>query len=66
MYLKQNTITKEQISEYKTTERQLYENFDTLSEEKLNTKSNETVHVRNDVMVTIFKRCRSEKSNRWI
>ena len=66
MYLKQNTITKEQISEYKTTERQLYENFDTLSEEKLNTKSNETVHVRNDVMTTIFKRCRSEKSNRWI
>ena len=66
MYLKQNTITKEQISEYKTTERQLYENFDTLTEEKLNTKSNETVHVRNDVMATIFKRCRSEKSNRWI
>ena len=43
------------------TEREIYEKFDNLCEEELNTKSNETVYVRNDVMTTVIKRCRSEK-----
>ena len=59
--LKTKNLTKEQISEYKIRERELYEKFDNLSEEELNTKSNKTVYVRNDVMTTIIKPCRGEK-----
>ena len=47
------------------TEREIYEKFDNLCEEELNTKSNETVYVRNDVMTTVIKRCRSEKKKRY-
>ena len=59
--LKTKNPTKEQISEYKITEKEFYEKFDNLSEGQLNTKSNKTVYVRNDVMTTIIKRCRGEK-----
>ena len=52
------------------TEREIYEKFDNLSKEELNTKNNKTVYVKNDVMTTVIKRCRGEKkrhkSNRWI
>ena len=59
--LKTKNPTKEQINEYKMTEREIYEKFDNLSEEELNTKSNKNIYVRNDVMTTIIKRCRGEK-----
>ena len=52
------------------TERKIYEKFDNLSEEELNTKSNKTIYATNDVIITVIKRCRGEKkrykSNRWI
>ena len=53
------------------TEREIFEKFDNLGEDELNTKSNKNVHVRNDVMMTIIKHCRGEKKNelkknRWI
>ena len=54
--LKTKNATKEQISAYTITERKHYEKFDNLSEEELNTKSNETVYVRTDVVTTIIKR----------
>ena len=38
--LKTNNHEKEEISEYKITERAFYEKFDNLSPEELNTKSN--------------------------
>ena len=59
--LKTKNPTKEQINKYKMTEREIYEKFDNLSEEELNTKSNKNIYVRNDVMTTIIKRCRGEK-----
>ena len=59
--LKTKNPTKEQISEYKITERELYEKFDNLSEEELNAQSNKIVYRRNDVMTTIIKRCKGEK-----
>ena len=59
--LKTKNPTKEQISEYKITEGELYETFDNLSEEELNAKSNKIVYIRNDVMTTIIKRCRGKK-----
>ena len=63
--------SKEQISKYKIIERKLYETFDNLSEEELNTKSNKTVYIKNDVMTNIIKHSRGKKkkrnkSNRWI
>ena len=59
--LKTKNLTKEQITEYKMTEREIYEKFDYLSEEELNTKSNRNIYVKNDIMTTIIKRCRGEK-----
>ena len=43
------------------TEREYYERFDNLSEKKLNKKNNKEACVRNDVMITVIKRCRGEK-----
>ena len=42
------------------TEREIYEKFGNLSEDKLNTKNNENIYVRNDVMTTIIKRYRCD------
>ena len=53
--------SKEQISKYKIIERNLYETFDNLSEEELNTKSNKTVYIKNDVMTNIIKHSRGTK-----
>ena len=43
------------------TEREIYEKFDNLSEDELNTKSKKNIYVRNDVTTTIIKGCRGEK-----
>ena len=43
------------------TEREIYEKFDNLSKDELNTKSNKNVYVRNNVMTNITKHCRGEK-----
>ena len=44
------------------TKRQIYKNFINLSEKELNTKNNKRTSVRNDVMTTIIKRCRGERT----
>ena len=54
-------LTKEEIKNYKMTEREIYENFDNLSEDELNTESNKNVYVRNNIMTNIIKHCRGEK-----
>ena len=54
--------TKEQVNEYKMTERKIYKKFDNLSEKELNTKNKKKGYVKNDVMTTIIKRCRREKT----
>ena len=53
--------TKEQVKEYKITEREYHERFDNLSKKKLNKKNNKEARVRNDVMITVIKRCRGKK-----
>ena len=55
-------ITKKQVKEYKMTEREFFEKIYKLSKDKLNNKSNKDVCVRNDVMTTVIKRCRGEKT----
>ena len=54
--------TKERVNEYKMTKREIYKKFTNLSEKELNTKNNKKTYVRNDVMTTIIKRCRGEKT----
>ena len=44
------------------TKRQIYEKLHNLSEKELNTKNNKKTYVKNDVMTTIIKRCRGEKT----
>ena len=43
-------ITKEEIKNYKMTEREIYEKFDNLSRNELNTNSNKNTFVTNNVM----------------
>ena len=39
------------------TEREIFEKFDKLSKDKLNTKSNKNVFVKNTIMTNIIKHC---------
>ena len=57
--------SKEQVNEYKMTKREIYKKFTNLSEKKLNAKNNKNPYVRNDVISTVIKRCRGEKSKRY-
>ena len=54
--------TKKQVNEYKMTKRQIYKKFTNLSDKELNTKNYKKTYVRNDVVTTIIKRCRGEKT----
>ena len=56
--------SKEQVNEYKMTKRQIYKKFTNLSQEELNAKNNKKTYVKNDVMTTVIKRCRGEKTRR--
>ena len=54
--------TKEQVNEYKMTKREICKKFTNLRKKELTTKYNKNPFVRNDVMTTIIKRCRGEKT----
>ena len=54
--------TKSQANEYKMTKKENYKKFINLSKKELNTKNNKKTSVRNDVMTTITKRSRGEKT----
>ena len=54
-------LTNKQIQKYKMTEREIFEKYDNLSKDELNTKTNKNVYIKNDVMSTVIKRCRGEK-----
>ena len=45
------------------TERKIYEKFDKLSKDELNTKSNKNVYLKNNVMRNIIKHCKGEKKS---
>ena len=44
------------------TKREIYKKFINLSDKELNTIINKKTYVRNDVMTTIIKQCRGEKT----
>ena len=50
-FMKQKSL---QESKYKMTERQIFEKFDNLSEDKLIEKSSKNVYIRNDVMTIVI------------
>ena len=54
-------LTKEEIKCYKMTEREIFEKFSNLNNDILNTKSNKSVYVKNNIMTNIIKHCRGEK-----
>ena len=54
-------LTKKEIKNYKVTEREIYEKFANLSNDKLNKKSSKFVYVKNNVMTNVIKHCRGEK-----
>ena len=54
--------TKKQVNEYKMTKREIYKKFTNLGQKELNTKNNKKANVRNDVITTVIKRCRREKT----
>ena len=54
--------TKKQVNEYKMTKREIYKKFTNLSDEELNAINNKKTYVRNDVMTTIIKHSRGEKT----
>ena len=58
---KTKNLTNKQIQKYKMTEREIFEKYDNLSKDELNTKTNKNVYVKNDVMSTVIKCCRGEK-----
>ena len=62
-YTKQKTFKKQikKYKKYKMTEREIFEKYDNLSEDELNRKSNKNVYIKNDVMITVIKRCRGER-----
>ena len=62
MFVKQKNPTKEQVNKYKMMKREIYKKFTNLSKKELNTKNNRKSYVRNDVMTTITKRCKGEKT----
>ena len=57
-------LAKEEIKNYKMTEREILKMFDNLNKDELNTKSNKFVYVKNNVMTNIIKCCRGEKKKR--
>ena len=59
-------FSKEQVNEYKMIKREICKKLTNLSQEELNTKYKS--YARNDVMTTIIKRCKGEKTRgiRWI
>ena len=57
-------LRKEQVNKYKMTKRESFKKFANSSKKKLNTKNNKNHYVRNDVMTTIIKCCRGEKTRR--
>ena len=63
-------LKNNEIKKCKMTEREIFEKYDNLCENELNTKTNKEVDVRNDVITSVIVHCRGEKKrrkkNRWI
>ena len=54
--------TKQQVNEYNITKGKIYKKFTNLSKKQSNTKNNKNPYAKNDVVTTIIKWCRGEKT----
>ena len=54
-------LRKEQTKCFKMTEREIFENFSKLSNNKLDNLCNRSVFVKNTIMTNFIKHCRGEK-----
>ena len=61
VFMRKKNLTKDEINNYKMTEREIFEKFATLNNDELNTKSSKFVYVKNNVMANIIKHCIGEK-----
>ena len=43
------------------TEKEIFEKYNDLSENEVNTKKNKELYAKNDVMTTVIKHCRGER-----
>ena len=70
VFLKGKILRKSKLKKYKLTEKEIFEKYNDLSENEVNTKKNKKLYAKNDVMTTVIKYCRGEKKrwkkNRWI
>ena len=57
-------LTNKQIQKYKMTEREIFEKYDNLTKDELNTKTNKNVSIKNDGMTTVIKHCTGERKKR--
>ena len=49
-------LTGNELKRYNMTEREVFQKYDKLSENELNSKNNKEVYVRNDVMTSVIVR----------
>ena len=63
VYKKKN-LTKEEIKSYKMTEREFFRTYYDYDEDSLNTKSNKSAFVKNNIMKNIIENCKGEKKKR--
>ena len=59
-FMTQKTLQKSTLK-IQIIEREIFEKYNSLSEDELNTKSNKIVYVKNDVMTTVIRRFTGEK-----
>ena len=61
----EKNLTRDEIKCFKMTEREIFKKFVKISEDRLNTKSNKKVFVKNTIMTNIINHCKSEKKKRY-
>ena len=61
VFLKGKILRKSKLKKYKLTEKEIFEKYNDLSENEVNTKKNKELYAKNDVMTTVIKHCRGEK-----
>ena len=62
-------LTDNEIKKYKMTEGEIFEKYDNLCENELNSENNKEVYIRKVVMTSVIvssKKKKEKKKNRWI
>ena len=57
----EKNLTRDEIKCFKMTEREIFKKFVKISKDRLNTKSNKKVFVKNTILTNIINHCKGEK-----